>query len=79
MKCCYIDIHIHTSKNANEINNKYDVNELKRKIVDQAKNNEYLISLTDHNVINVYAYKKMYEIGMNFLVGVELHIRNYDN
>lgn len=58
MKCCYIDIHIHTSENANEINNKYDVNELKRKIVDQAKNNEYLISLTDHNVINVYAYKK---------------------
>lgn len=79
MKCCYIDIHIHTSENANEINNKYDVNELKRKIVNQAKNNEYLISLTDHNIINVYAYKKMYEMGMNFLVGVELHIRNYDN
>ena len=79
MKCCYIDIHIHTSENANELNKNFDIDKLEKKIKEYSKNNDYLISLTDHNIINIDAYKKMYNKKMNFLVGVELHIRNYDD
>lgn len=79
MKCCYIDIHIHTSENANELNKNFDIDKLEKKIKEYSKNNDYLISLTDHNIINIDTYEKMYNKKMNFLVGVELHIRNYDN
>lgn len=78
MDLCYIDIHIHTSENANSVNVNYDVDKLKEKITSAAKGHAYLISLTDHNTINYEAYKKMIELDMNFIVGVELHVKNYD-
>ena len=67
MKCCYIDIHIHTSENANELNKNFDIDKLEKKIKDYSKNNDYLISLTDHNIINIDAYKKMYNKKMSSL------------
>lgn len=79
MKACYLDIHIHTSEDANNLNNDFDVKTLKEKIVGCAKGNNYLISLTDHNTINQNAYEKMIDEGINFIVGVELHVKNYDN
>ncbi|MCR5349376.1 MAG: hypothetical protein K6E20_00135 [Acholeplasmatales bacterium] len=78
MKPCYIDIHIHTSENANNLNKEYDVDTLKNKIELAAGGNNYLISLTDHNTINEDAYEKMIQKGINFIVGVELHVKNYE-
>ena len=78
MKCCYVDIHIHTYENADNPIDNYDVDKLEEKVKECAKGNDYLISLTDHNIININAYEKMYLKRMNFLVGVELHIRNYE-
>ena len=77
MKSCYVDIHIHTSENADHLNTKYDVETLKKKVECIAGENPYLISLTDHNAINARAYQALLNVGMNFIVGVELHIRTY--
>lgn len=77
MKACYVDIHIHTSENANKPNLDYDVKKLKEKIENASKGNAYLISLTDHNMINENAYSKMLNEDINFIVGVELHVKNY--
>ena len=77
MKSCYVDIHIHTSENAGHLNENYDVETLKKKIESISKENPYLISLTDHNIINIKAYQDLLNAGMNFIVGVELHIRTY--
>ena len=77
MKSCYVDIHIHTSENADRLNTKYDVETLKKKVECIAGENPHLISLTDHNVINAGAYQTLLNVGMNFIVGVELHIRTY--
>lgn len=77
MDCCYVDIHIHTSENADSLNSTYNVNELKNKIETIAKGHPYIISLTDHNILNVDAYKNLQRLNVNFLVGVELHIRNF--
>lgn len=77
MKSCYVDIHIHTSENADHLNENYDVETLKKKIESISNGNPYLISLTDHNVININAYLDLLYAGMNFVVGVELHIRTY--
>ncbi len=79
MKGCYLDLHIHTSENANKLNKNYDVKKLKEKIELLAKGNDYLISLTDHNIINYAAYRNMIKEKMNFIVGVELHVKNYDD
>ena len=79
MNCCYIDIHIHTSENADSLNESYDVIELKRKVEKIAKGYPYLISLADHNVINVNAYKNLAQLNINFIVGVELHVRNFED
>ena len=79
MNCCYIDIHIHTSENADSLNESYDVIELKRKVEKIAKGYPYLISLSDHNVINVNAYKNLAQLNINFIVGVELHVRNFED
>lgn len=77
MKSCYLDIHIHTSENADHLNENYDVETLKKKIESISNGNPYLISLTDHNVINIKAYLDLLYAGMNFVVGAELHIRTY--
>lgn len=77
MKSCYIDIHIHTSENPDRLNQNYDAETLKKKVEEISGENPYLISLTDHNTINGSAYQKLLHLGMNFIVGVELHIKTY--
>ena len=77
MKPIYIDLHIHTSENANQVNENYDVGLLVQKIREFNNDSEFLISLTDHNVVNRNAYIKAIELGINIILGVELHIKNY--
>ena len=74
MNPIYLDLHIHTSKNANQPNEVYDMAELIRKIKEMNGNSEFLISLTDHNTINKSAYMKGVALGVNLILGVELHI-----
>lgn len=79
MNPVYLDLHIHTSDNPNNVNDNYDLELLVKKILETNKDSEFLISLTDHNVINKKAYLKAKELGINIIIGVELHIRNYDD
>lgn len=78
MEPCYLDLHIHTSENPNCLNKNYDLDKLLLKIADSSLGHYYLISITDHNVINKDVYAKLLSKGVNFLVGAELTIRNYD-
>lgn len=79
MKPIFIDLHIHTSENPNNINEDYDVDCLIKKVEEISFNSDYLLSLTDHNVINKSAYIRLLEKTKNVLIGVELHIKNYDS
>jgi hypothetical protein len=74
----FIDFHIHTSDNPENLNNSYDIEMLKTKIEEIAGEAEYLISITDHNTINKPVYLKAIQTIEHILLGVELHIRNYD-
>lgn len=75
----FIDFHIHTSDNPESLNESYDLDTLKMKVEEIADGAEYLISLTDHNAINKLVYLKAVEKISNIILGVELHIRNYDD
>jgi hypothetical protein len=77
MQAFYVDIHIHTSEDANKVNNNYDVNLLLENISKMVKGHPFLLSLTDHNVINKYAYLNLYKISKNVIIGAELHIKKY--
>lgn len=77
MKPIYIDLHIHTSENPNEPNTNYDVDILLCKVKEFSKNATFMLSLTDHNMINQKAYMDLISKTDNVLLGVELHIRNY--
>ena len=79
LKPIFLDLHIHTSENADRINTNYDVKKLVEKILDYNGNSESLISLTDHNTINKKAYEQLVGLDekINVLLGIELHIRNY--
>lgn len=82
MEAIYVDLHIHTSENADQLNMNYDVDELIKNVKRQAKEKEALISLTDHNTINKNAYIKLLSKntkGINIILGTELHIRNHDD
>ena len=75
----FIDFHIHTSDNPESLNDSYDVDMLKTKIEEIADGADYLISLTDHNTINKGIYLKAVHKIKHILLGVELHVRNYDS
>ena len=77
MKPIFLDLHIHTSDDPNNLNNQYDIDKLIEKIKIVSGESEYLISLTDHNTINKNVYINALEKVDNILLGVELHIRNY--
>jgi len=79
VKPVYIDFHIHTSENPGSLNSYYDLDTLKTKIEEIADGSEYLISITDHNVINKQVYLKAIQKIKYILLGVELHVRNYDS
>lgn len=78
MESVFIDLHIHTSDNPDKLNSSYDLGLLKRKIEEVSEGSDYLISLTDHNTVNKSVYLKAAEIFKHILLGVELHVRNYD-
>lgn len=80
MEPIYVDIHIHTSDNPDNLNTNYDVKTLFSKINEIGNNARCLISLTDHNTINKDAYIKALAAipeNIKMLLGVELHIKNY--
>ena len=79
MEPVFIDLHIHTSDNPENLNNSYDLDLLKAKIEEVANESAYLISLTDHNTINKPVYLKAAQKFDHLLLGVELHIRNYES
>ena len=78
MEPIYLDLHIHTSENPDQLNENYDINRLIDKIKGFIKNAEFLISFTDHNTINKVVYLNAKNKIKNLLIGVELHIR-YDD
>lgn len=79
MNPIYLDTHIHTSDDPNQINDNYDLDLLVTKIKEFNGNSEFLISITDHNTINKKTYLEAVSKGINIIIGVELHIKNYDN
>lgn len=79
MNLLYTDLHIHTSDDPNHLNESYNLELLIQKIKEFNGNSEFLISLTDHNVINKRAYLKAIELELNIILGVELHIKNYES
>lgn len=58
MQPIYIDLHIHTSEDANHLNENYDIAELVGQIKKLNGDSPFMISLTDHNTINKSVYLK---------------------
>ncbi len=79
MEPVFVDLHIHTSDNPDNLNVSYDLDLLKSKIEEIAENSAYLISFTDHNTVNKPVYLKAVDKFEHILLGVELHVRNYDD
>ena len=79
MQPVYIDLHIHTYPDANNRSTDYDVATLVRKIKEYNSDEPFLISFTDHNTINKEAYLAAKAVGVNLLLGAELHIKNHDD
>ncbi|MCP3941608.1 MAG: hypothetical protein GY710_09020 [Desulfobacteraceae bacterium] len=79
MDTIYLDLHIHTSENPNNLNTNYDIDTLLEKIDKLANQSDFLISLTDHNTINKTIYLEAKQKVKNLLLGTELHVRNYEN
>lgn len=78
MKPVFLDFHIHTSSNPENPNEDYDISSLQKGVESIAEESPYLISITDHNFVNKNAYIKALDIIDNLLLGVELHVRNYE-
>jgi len=76
MKPVYLDLHIHTSEDEENLNQNYNLDLLLDKIKDVSQDSEFLISLTDHNTINKSAYLKLLSKTPNIILGVELHVIN---
>ena len=79
MEPVFVDLHIHTSDNPNELNQSYDLDLLKEKVEEAADGSAYLISLTDHNAVNKPVYLNAVQMFEHLLLGAELHVRNYEN
>lgn len=79
MKPVYVDIHIHTSENPNSLNQNYDVDMLVKRVKELSGDYPILLSLTDHNIINKQAYINLLGKIDKLIIGVELHIKKYDD
>jgi hypothetical protein len=77
MKPVYLDLHIHTSEDPENLNENYPIDTLISKIKELTNDSPILISLTDHNIINKPVYLRAKQKIENLLLGVELHIKNY--
>jgi hypothetical protein len=81
MEAIYVDLHIHTSENADNLNKNYNIDELIKNINKKSNGRKALISLTDHNTINKDAYLKFInkkEENIKIILGTELHIKNHE-
>lgn len=75
MEPIYLDLHIHTSDDPNNLNVNYDLDLLISKVTEVAGGSNFLVSFTDHNVINEKVYlEAQTKIKDNLILGVELHI-----
>ena len=72
----FVDIHIHTSENPNELNENYDVKTLLSN-VRKIGGDDFLIALSDHNTINKRAYLDLVALTERVVLAAELHIQNY--
>jgi hypothetical protein len=79
MKPIYLDIHIHTSENPAELTANYDSDKLLQKVKEISGNDDFLVSLTDHNTVNKSAYLNLLTKTQNVLLGCELHIKYVDS
>lgn len=79
MEPVFVDIHIHTSDYPNNVNPDYDVDLLARKIKEFTGDSEFLLAFSDHNMINKPVYLRAKDIIDNLLIGVELHVLNYES
>ena len=77
MKPVYIDLHIHTSENPDQLDPAYNIAKLHEKVQECAMGSPCLIALTDHNTINKAAYLNATSLFPHMLIGAELHVRNY--
>lgn len=77
MEAVYVDIHIHTTENPNNMSCSYDVKALVENVKTLSKENPVLLSLTDHNTINKKAYLDLKKEEVSVVLGVELHIKKY--
>lgn len=75
MEPVYLDLHIHTSDDPNNLNVNYELDLLISKVTEMAGGNKFLVSFTDHNVINTKVYlEAQTKIKDNLILGVELHM-----
>ncbi len=80
MKPIYLDLHIHTSNDPNNLSIDYDLDTLIAKVKEQAQGDDFLISLTDHNNINERVYlEAVSKLDDKIILGVELHIKAYED
>ena len=77
MEAVYVDIHIHTTEDPNNMSCSYDVKALVENVKTLSKENPVLVSLTDHNTINKKAYLDLKKEEVSVVLGVELHIKKY--
>lgn len=77
MEAVYVDIHIHTTEDPNNMSCSYDVKALVENVKTLSKENPVLLSLTDHNTINKKAYLDLKKEEVSVVLGVELHIKKY--
>lgn len=78
MNPVYVDLHIHTSKDPTRLVADYDLPTLQSRVAACAEGAPILLSFTDHNTINAPVYLKAADFFQNVLIGVELHVRNYE-
>lgn len=78
MKPVYIDLHIHTSDDPNNLKTDYDIDVLIEKIKEKTHGFDSLISFTDHNTINKEVYLLAKDKVPNLIIGAELHVRHDD-
>lgn len=78
MEPVYLDFHIHTSANPEHPNEQYDLDALLRGVENICAGSPFLISITDHNFVNKTIYLQAAKRVENLLLGVELHVRNYE-
>jgi hypothetical protein len=72
MEPVFLDLHIHTSENPNNLDPNYAIETLIGKIKQVSEDSDFLISFTDHNTINKNVYLKAVEKVKNIIRGFGL-------